>query len=125
MHALQQVGLEIHGGLSTLIKAMTDSENSKQGISMLAIHVKDAEKARKYLEIGIRNGTDIPKDPSTLEAFTKVSGLVKSTTTTTELEGEIAATSNKVQTWVLQRELFPINTNERYRQILLDMARET
>ncbi|KAF1919434.1 hypothetical protein BDU57DRAFT_536425 [Ampelomyces quisqualis] len=128
LETLQHIGLDVQGGVAMLNTAIEASQGSKQALSMVRIIVENSEKARQYLNIGVQIGKDIPEHPSTLEeaadAYAKVSSLINDNRTAMYLERKIAACTSESNLWAWKRLLFRINTKERYRQILLDLAQE-
>ncbi|KAF2821850.1 hypothetical protein CC86DRAFT_426414 [Ophiobolus disseminans] len=78
---LQVIGLDIHGGVVACQRAYRSmAATGRGGVACVALIVVDAEKARKYANLGVHIGTDIPEHPSTLaeaaHAYAQLSYLV-------------------------------------------------
>ncbi|KAF1840177.1 uncharacterized protein K460DRAFT_399180 [Cucurbitaria berberidis CBS 394.84] len=124
LEALRYVGLDYRSSLIGFIAACVRFKR----LYTQGMLVQDAEKARKYVNIGVHIGTDISEHPNTLKeaavAFAKVSTLVSDLTDVETRESIIENCHNDKYRWALKREIFWIQTKERYRQALLDLARE-
>jgi hypothetical protein len=126
---LQTVGLDIHGGtLSLYLTLGCTGTVSYTSLSMSYVLVRDPKKARQYFSVEVHIVTDIPECTSTLaeaaDAFSKVSVLVRSTQNMADIISQVAPSPNEPELWRLKREKFGLETRERRRQILLEMARE-
>tara|TARA_R110002003_G_scaffold37_13_gene2208 strand:+ start:15332 stop:16054 length:723 start_codon:yes stop_codon:yes gene_type:complete len=126
--ALKFLGLDIHGGVEKLHTCRQACTKYKVGFPMSAITVTNAEKARKYVNLGVHIGTDIPEHPSTLDeaidACAKVSSLVGKSAPLGRASKQIESSQEVCPVWELRREEFRVKTRERYRQTVLDLARE-
>lgn len=124
LEVIREIGLDVHGELSDFLSV----DPSETVPPALSIKVINPQEARKYINIGVHLGTDIPRIPSTLEeaaaAFGKLSALITSTRSVVEIEAKIAETHDGYTIWTLEREKFRVETRERYREVLIDMAME-
>lgn len=118
--ALCHVGLDYRGGLVEFVAG--------EEVLMPYILVKDAEKARKYVNIGVHIGIDIPEHPTTLKdaaiAYAKVSTLITEYLDAEDVRGFMEEAHENEDCWWAKRQLFWYQTRERYRQALLDLAKE-
>jgi hypothetical protein len=129
LKVLRSIGLDIRGGLEYLIPTYRWVNCTKaRSFPMSNILVTDAEKARKFINLGEHIGDDIAEHPSTLlkaaAAFALVSDLVTEKRSCEDLSIALRECQDEMAIWVGKRILFRLQTRERYRQILLDMARE-
>jgi len=130
LKALQGIGLDVQDGVDALTDAYIVTQDEKlDGLLSLTVIVSDAAKACEYVNLGVHIGTDVPEHPQTLaeaaDAFAKISTLVSGNTTDLEhIERSCGVAHTLHDCWLLERIRFKIKTKERYRQILLDMARE-
>jgi hypothetical protein len=136
LRALRDAGLDFHGGITAfrgicryILRKRRPIWASLPNSNVLVV---DAEKARKDVNLGVHIGTDIPEHPLTLaeaaDAFAKISALVTDRGSVEQVE--IMIKDDTVESWhrtadrisALKRTRFRLQTKERYRQILLDMA---
>jgi len=96
---------------------------------MVWIRVIDAEKARKYVNIGVHLTTDIPEHPSTLEeavsSYAKILELVGDGPAGKDIDRQILGTEDELKLWGLKRGKFRLEIKEKYRAAVIDTARET
>jgi len=127
--ALKFAGLDILGSIEQLYEAQKECVSEKRGFLMAAILVVDAEKAETYIHLGSHIGTDIVEHPETLEeaadAYTDICWYVGKDDVVGDVTeaGEDEASTELIR-WLNKRQAFRVETRKRYRQILVDMARE-
>jgi len=131
LEALQHVGLGFRGGLPALYKSidieLNTAPSGERHFTTTLIIVDDPEKARKYFNIGIHL-PELPTYPSTLEeavdTYAKLCVLVPDDMTIKELEKMIEEAEDEQEIWALKRERFRLETKEKYRKVVINMARE-
>ncbi|KAF2114016.1 hypothetical protein BDV96DRAFT_647503 [Lophiotrema nucula] len=129
LEALQAVGLDVRGGLAGLRKTMHEAKAAGlEYMPTTRLLVRDAEKARKHINIGIHLNSDIVVHPSTLDeasgCYTTISSLVGNTLTMKDLTRKLEENPDEDESWLLAREIFRLETKERYRGMLIDVALE-
>ncbi|KAF2660290.1 hypothetical protein K491DRAFT_711799 [Lophiostoma macrostomum CBS 122681] len=131
MQTLHAIGLDIRGGLSSLIRH-TYRSPKKGAKTMDSFIVTDPEKACKYVNIGIKLESATPSYPNTLREaariYSQLCDLIEdengNTATIKDLDQQIEEIEDEALIWELKRKKFRVQTKERYHEMLIDMALE-
>ncbi|KAF1951317.1 hypothetical protein CC80DRAFT_553439 [Byssothecium circinans] len=138
LHALQQIGLDVHGGLERLVGIRLQSALSGKGFPMTSILVVDPFKARTYVDIGI----DLDSNQLFQKADPTLSDAAKSYVTCVKLIGDDDGSHASDQEalrkfeadlgigrfadlkWEFERERFRLQTRKKYKDALIAKALE-
>ena len=128
LQALRDHGLDFKGGLHRLLEADQIAYEEVSHLSLLSILVIDPDKAKKVVDLGLKLNTAVPKYPTSLEEastmYAKLDRLVNNSYTVKEIDKKIDKEENEYEIWEWRREKFRIQTRDRYREMLINLARE-
>jgi hypothetical protein len=134
LQAFRHIGLDICGGIATIDRVR---HYSNTGFNTTSILVTDADKARRYVNIGVHVDAMslMHEKPKTLEEAVKNYALLLELTkekfrTPKKIDQEIedllpfGCTERDEIVWELRREKFILKVRDRYREVVAEMAME-
>jgi hypothetical protein len=134
LQAFRHIGLDIRGGIANIDRIR---HYSKTGFGTASILVMDADKARRYVNIGVHVDAMslMHENPTTLEEAVKNYALLLELTkekfrTPKKIDQEIEdilpfdCTERDEIVWELRREKFILMVRDQYREVVAEMAME-